>query len=132
MLNYIKSEFYRAAHSTEIRGTALGLGGIVLLMNLVLYLMKDLEHFRYGSTSFSYSMLVSMPMLYCYVAADVAVMLYEADRKNGTLGNSVSYGLSRIQIFASEAPCCCLFPDLPPWGSCCWRFLPCPLLPQGR
>ena len=48
MLNYIKSEFYRAAHSAEIRGTALGLGGIVLLMNLVLYLMKDLEHFRYG------------------------------------------------------------------------------------
>ena len=102
MLNYIKSEFYRAAHSAEIRGTALGLGGIVLLMNLVLYLMKDLEHFRYGITSFSYSMLVSMPMLYCYVAADVAVMLYEADRKNGTLGNSVSYGLSRIQIFASK------------------------------
>lgn len=106
MLNYIKSEFYRAAHSSEIHGTALGLGGLVVLLNLILYLMKDLEGFRYGSTSFSYSNLVSMPMLYCYVAADVAAMLYEADRKNGTLGNSISFGLSRMQIFGSKCVVC--------------------------
>ena len=65
MLNYIKSELYRALHSKEIHGTAIGLLGIILSMNLVLFLMKDVEHFRYGSASFSYSMLVSVPMMYC-------------------------------------------------------------------
>ena len=29
MLNYIKSEFYRAAHSAEIRGTALDRKSVV-------------------------------------------------------------------------------------------------------
>ena len=99
MLNYMKSELYRARHSAEIRGTAMGLLGLILFMNLILYIMSGLPHFHYGITSFSYSMLVSMPMLYCYVAGDVAVMLYESDKRNGTLGNSIAYGISRTRIF---------------------------------
>lgn len=99
MLNYIKSELYRARHSAEIRETAVVLVGIILLMNLVLHFMSRLPDFRYGTTSFSYSMLAAMPMLYCYVASDVAVMLYEADKRNGTLGNSIAFGLPRIKIF---------------------------------
>lgn len=102
MLNYIKSELYRAGHSREIHGAAMGLLGMIFFMNLILGLMKRLEHFRYGITSFSYSMVVSMPMLYCYVAYFVAIMLYEGDKRNGTLGNSVSYGLSRLEIFAGK------------------------------
>lgn len=102
MLNYIKSELYRAGHSKEIHGAAMGLLGMIFFMNLILGLMKRLEHFRYGITSFSYSMVVSMPMLYCYVAFCVAIMLYEGDRRNGTLGNSVSYGLSRLEIFLGK------------------------------
>lgn len=106
MLNYIKSELYRALHSKEIHGTAIGLLAIILSMNLVLFLMKDVEHFRYGSASFSYSMLVSVPMMYCYVAADVAVMLYESDRRNGTMGNSIAHGISRMQLFAGKCIIC--------------------------
>lgn len=106
MLNYIKSELYRALHSKEIHGTAIGLLGIILSMNLVLFLMKDVEHFRYGSASFSYSMLVSVPMVYCYVAADVAVMLYESDRRNGTMGNSIAHGISRMQLLAGKCIVC--------------------------
>ena len=102
MLNYIKSELYRAAHSREIRGTFISLLAIILAMNLTLFLMKDVEHFRYGSASFSYSMLVSVPMMYCYVAADVAAMLYESDRRSGTMGNSIAYGISRMQLFAGK------------------------------
>ena len=98
MLNYIKSELYRAAHSKELRGAFIGLLAIILFLNLTLFLMKDVEHFRYGSSSFSYSMLVSVPMMYCYVAADVAAMLYESDRRNGTMGNSIAYGISRMQL----------------------------------
>lgn len=102
MLNYIKSELYRAWHSSEIHGVAIGLLGMILFMNLVLYFMSGLEHFRYGITSFSYSNLVNAPMLYCYVSAVVALMLYEPDRRNGTLGNSISYGLSRLEIFTGK------------------------------
>ena len=106
MLNYIKSELYRALHSKEIHGTAIGLLAIILSMNLVLFLLKGVEHFRYGSASFSYSMLVSVPMMYCYVAADVAVMLYESDRRNGTMGNSIAHGISRMQLFAGKCIVC--------------------------
>lgn len=108
MLNYIKSELYRARHSAEIHGTAIGLLGAILFVNLGLCLMSKLPYFRYGITSFSYSMLVSMPMLYCYVASDVAVMLYESDKRNGTLGNSIAYGLSRTEIFAGKCIVCFL------------------------
>lgn len=102
MLNYIKSELYRASRSLEIRETAIVFVILVFVMNLVLFLLKGQEHFRYGTTSFSYSMVVAMPMLYCYVASDVAVMLYEGDRRNGTEGNSISYGLSRLELFAGK------------------------------
>ena len=106
MLKYIKSELYRALHSKEIHGTAIGLLAIVLFMNLTLGLMKNVEHFRYGTTSFSYSMLVSVPMMYCYVAADVAAMLYESDRRNGTMGNSIASGFSRVQLLAGKCIVC--------------------------
>lgn len=102
MLNYIKSEFYRAIRSKEIHGVAIGLLGIVLALNLVLYLMSGLADFRYGITSFSYSMLVASPMLYCYVASAAAAMLYEADRRNGTLGNSIACGIPRLEILAGK------------------------------
>lgn len=106
MLNYVKSELYRAFRSKEIHGTAIGLLAIILFMNLTLGLMKNVEHFRYGNTSFSYSMLVSIPMIYCYVAADVAAMLYESDRRNGTLGNSIAFGISRIALLAAKCMVC--------------------------
>lgn len=106
MLNFIRSELYRAVRSKEIHGTAIGLVAMVLFLNVTLGLMKDVEHFRYGSTSFSYSMLVAAPMLYCYVASDIAVMLYESERRNGAMGNSVAFGLSRMQLFAGKCIVC--------------------------
>lgn len=102
MLNYIKSELYRAFHSKEIHETAIVLTVLVFLMNLILRLFSSMDHFRYGITSFSYSMLVAGPMIYCYGAGDVAVMLYEADNRNGTRGNSIACGISRIEIFAGK------------------------------
>lgn len=106
MLNYLKSEFYRTVRSDEIHGTLIGLLFLVLLMNVTLGLMKNVEHFRYGITSFSYSMIVSVPMLYCYVAFAVAIMLYESDRRRGTLGNSIACGFSRIQLLAGKCIVC--------------------------
>lgn len=102
MLNYIKSELYRASRSPEIRETGIVFIGLVLLLNIVLYLFKGLEHFRYGITSFSYSNVVAMPMIYCYVASDVAMMLYEADRRGRTEQNSVAFGMSRLELLAGK------------------------------
>ena len=102
MLNYIKSELYRASRSPEIRGAAAVLMGLVLLFNTVLYLFKGMEHFPYGITSFSYSNVVAMPMIYCYVASGVAVTLYEADRRNRTEQNSVAFGMSRLTLFTGK------------------------------
>ena len=51
-------------------------------------------------------MLVSVPMMYCYVAADVAAMLYESDRRNGTMGNSIAYGISRMQLLVGKCVVC--------------------------
>lgn len=106
MLNYLKSEFYRTVRSKEIHGMTIGLFSMVLFMNVTLGLMKNVEHFRYGITSFSYSMIVSVPMLYCYVASAAAVMLHGSDRRNGTMGNSIAYGFSRIQLFAGKCIVC--------------------------
>lgn len=102
MLNYVKSELYRASRSPEIRETAAVFVGLVLLMNIVLCLLKGLEGFRYGITSFSYSNVVAMPMIFCYVASDVAVMLYESDRRNRTEQNCISYGMSRLELLAGK------------------------------
>ena len=102
MLNYVKSELYRASRSPEIRETAAVFVGLVLLMNIVLCLLKGLEDFRYGITSFSYSNVVAMPMIFCYVASDVAVMLYESDRRNRTEQNCISYGMSRLELLAGK------------------------------
>lgn len=102
MLNYVKSELYRV---WRVR-TILNMGGIfaalVLLMNFALFLLKDQEHFRYGITSFSFSVLVAQPMLYCYVAADVAATLYEGDRRRGPERNSIAAGISRMEIFVGK------------------------------
>ena len=102
MLNYIKSELYRVWHVKIILTMGGVFAGLTLAMNLVLFLLKDMEHFRYGITSFSFSMLVAYPMLYCYVAADVAASLYEGDKKNGTERNSIAAGISRMEIFVGK------------------------------
>ncbi len=102
MLNYIKSELYRSLRSRQIREFMFVAGILVLFMNLVLFFMKGQEGFRYSGTSFSFSMIVSMPMVYSYVAADIAAMLYEGDGRNGVRGNSIACGISRLEIFAGK------------------------------
>lgn len=102
MLNYMKSELYRVWRIKTVLTMGGAFAAVVFAMNLVLFLMKDMEHFRYGITSFSFSMIVSQPMLYCYVAADVVACLYEGDRRNGTERNSIACGMSRMEIFVGK------------------------------
>ncbi len=102
MLNYIKSELYRVWHIKIILSMAGIFSVIVFLMNFVLFLLKDVEHFRYGITSFSFSVIVSLPMIYCYVAADIVATLYEGDKRNGMKQNSIANGISRMEIFTGK------------------------------
>ncbi len=102
MLNYVKSELYRVWRIRIVLTMAGTFSALVLLLNFALFLLKDQEHFRYGITSFSFSILVAQPMLYCYVAADVAASLYEGDRRKGAERNSIAGGISRMEIFAGK------------------------------
>lgn len=103
MLNYIKSECYRAFHSKRVYLTAGLMAGLIFLYHVVLYLFQRYTPtFRYGTTSFSFSYLVSTPMVYCYLAFLIVAVLYESDAKNGTHKNSVAFGISRTSLFIGK------------------------------
>ena len=99
MGNYIKSECYRLICSKWIYVMGGVLAALAFLYNLVSYLFYiHTPDFRYGTTSFAFSNLVAYPMLYCYAAFLIADLLWEADTRNGTHGNSISWGIPRTGI----------------------------------
>lgn len=98
MMNYIKSEFYRISHSKSTYLATMVLAGLALLLHIALYSFGG----RYATVSFSYSSFVSNPMVFGIMGSIVALFLYEGNRKNGNLKNTISSGISRIKIFISE------------------------------
>lgn len=106
MLNYIKSECYRTLHS---RSTYVMTGILVILpilFHVILYVTGAATaaeaDFPYDNTSFSFSFLVSSPMVFAYAGLIVAGTLYEDERKNGNLKNTVAFGISREKIFVGK------------------------------
>lgn len=103
MLNYIKSEGYRILHTSTMYITTLTFGALVLALNIILYVFHMFTvDFPYGNTSFSYSNIVANPMVYCFAAFVIVALLYDGDRRNGNVKNSVAYGISRSKIFAGK------------------------------
>lgn len=103
MLNYIKSEGYRILHTKTMYITALAFSGLALALNIILYVFHvSMIDFPYATTSFSYSNLVANPMVYCFAAFVIVGLLYDGDRRNGNVKNSIAYGISRIKIFAGK------------------------------
>ncbi len=103
MLNYIKSEFYRVFHSANVYVTAAVLTALPILYNIILYAFSSgSENFPYGTTSFSFSTIVSVPMMFCYIGFFICSILYEADKRNGNLKNVIAYGISRTRVFAGQ------------------------------
>ncbi len=98
MMNYIKSELYRITHTVPLYITAFILAFLGVFYNTVNYLFDT----QYATTSFSYSSLVAMPTLFVYAGAAVAGILYEDNRRNGNLKNTIAAGLSRGSIFAGK------------------------------
>ena len=83
MLNHIKSELYRTVCNKSFYLITGVMAGLVLLMNGILWVCRVNfgERFHYGTTSYSFSILVSSPMFYCFAAALVAQILYESDKR---------------------------------------------------
>lgn len=103
MLNYIKSEFYRVLHSVNVYVTTAVLAALPILYNIILYAFSvGTENFPYGTTSFSFSTIVSEPMMFCYIAFIICSILYESDKRNGNLKNVIAYGISRTKVFVGQ------------------------------
>lgn len=98
MMNYIKSEVYRITHTKELYLVTGIMAALVLLFNGAIHFWGG----RYAVTSFSYSNLVSNPMVFVAAGTVIAYILYEDSHKNGNLKNTVAGGISRIKIFAGE------------------------------
>jgi ABC-2 type transport system permease protein len=104
MMNYVKSEFYRVSHSRGIYCLIAILAILSFLLNAALGWIgrMDGSSFPYDTTSFSYSNLVANPMLFCVMGAIIGIFLYEGNRKNGNLKNTIAFGISRTKVFAGE------------------------------
>lgn len=103
MRNYIKSEWYRVTHTSTIYVFTGVLAGLTLLMNLVLWAFDKTEvAFPYGTAAFSLSFLACSMMIICVVGAILAGLLFAEDKKNGSLKNSIAFGISRTEIFLGK------------------------------
>lgn len=104
MTNYIKSEIYRVSRDRGIYYFTYILALLSCLLNAVLGWFGRMEGatFLYNTTSFSYSNLVANPMMFCIMGAAVGMLLYEGNRKNGNLKNTIGFGISRTKVFVGE------------------------------
>lgn len=100
MLNYIKSEIYRNLRS---KGNYIFLFGcmiFVIFLNVVLSMfVKSDPNFPYASTKYSFSALYTsmvIPLILCLLIGSIVL---GEEFKNHTLKNSISYGISRNQIY---------------------------------
>lgn len=102
MLNFIKSEFYRISRDRGFYTLAAVLAAVVLILNALLAYKGLAIYSPYRTTSFSFSNLVANPMVFCLIGMFLQSVLYEDNRKNGNLKNTVAFGLSRTKIFAGQ------------------------------
>ncbi len=103
MRNYIKSEWYRVTHTSTIYVFTGVLAGLTLLMNLVLWAFDKTEvAFPYGTTAFSLSFLACSMVILFVVGAILACLIFAEDKKNGSLKNSIAFGIPRTKIFLGK------------------------------
>lgn len=98
MMNYVKSELYRITHTWGMYCFA----AILMLLCALLNIATRYLGGRYANTSFSYSNFVANPMGFGFMGLLVAYFLYEGNKKNGSLKNTIAAGISRIKVFVGE------------------------------
>lgn len=95
MLNYIKSECFRALHTKSVYVMNIFIILFFLFFNILLYFIGgDLR-----TTSASYSIVVENPMFLPLFHLVTGSILFEKILKFNTLKNTVSMGISRTAIF---------------------------------
>lgn len=110
MLNYIKSECYRAIHAKGVYMAIGIMAAMVLAMNIVLALGGQyIPDFRYGSFRFSLNTLTAAIYSVVLLGAVVPGCIFMDDRRNGVLKNAVAYGISREKIFVGKCLVAFLF-----------------------
>ena len=103
MVNYMKSEWYRITHTKDIYVVTGALAGLTLFMNLVLFISRQkLEDFKYGTTSFSLSCLISGMYILLLAGMGVAYVLFAGDLRKGIVKNAIADGISREKIFLGK------------------------------
>ncbi len=107
MFNYVKSEFYRITHSAMVYAVGFAFLAAPTLINIMLYCFTlSKPDYPYSTTSFSYSNVVSSPMIFCVAALFLVFALYEGNKRNGNLKNVVTTGISREKIFWGQIIVC--------------------------
>lgn len=103
MLNYVKSEWFRIARGKTIYAMTAILSALTVAMNVVLFLVRQGDiNFPYASITFSLNTLTNSLYGLFVMGAIVVALLFAEDRKNGTLKNSIAYGISRESIFLGK------------------------------
>ena len=103
MRNYIKSEWYRVTHTATFYVFTGILAGLTLLLNLALWFLDKVDPtFPYGTVAFSLSNLVCLLEILFFVGVILVDLLFVGDKKNGSLKNSVAFGISRTDIFLGK------------------------------
>jgi len=103
MFNYIKSEWYRITHSATMYVFTGIMAGLALLLNIALYVLDKYDAgFPYGTSAFSLSNLASGMVLLFFVGVIIVSLLFSGEKKNGTLKNSIAFGISREEIFVGK------------------------------
>ncbi len=100
MLSYLKSEFYRIWHN---KGSYLFIAICSLLLvssNIILAAVKATEpNFPYANTYFAFSSFYSSIIFVFFLCISVAASVFGNEHSNHTMKNSISYGISRGNIY---------------------------------
>lgn len=100
MINYIKSELYRILRSKGSYLFVLICSGLLISSNVILTLVGHSEaNFPYNNTSFSLSLFYSDLPIVFFLCITVASIVFGNEHTNHTMKNSISYGITRTQIY---------------------------------
>ncbi|MDK2807615.1 MAG: type transport system permease protein [Clostridiales bacterium] len=102
MLNYMKSEMYRAVKNRNLilfMGACMGI--LFALVMVLVYFTKD-PKFPYATVKFALSNIYMSMSTMLLLTVAIAAIIDNNEYKNHTLKHSVSFGMKRIHIFLAR------------------------------
>ncbi len=100
MLSYLKSEFYRLYHNKWSYLFIVICSALLISSNIVLAAVKAAEPgFPYATTYFALSCFYTSFQMVFLLCISVAALVFGNEHSNHTMKNSVSYGISRGNIY---------------------------------